>query len=69
MTAGFKKLIDGFGEMSHNLPAPMDQGPQLASTPAKEEAVPEKNSTTLDLSKREGAGERKVEAERELREE
>ena len=68
MTAGFKKLIDGFGEMSHNLPAPMDQGPQLASTPAKE-AVLKKNSRTLDLSKREGAGERKVEAERELREE
>lgn len=66
---GWVQKIDGFGEMSNNLPAPMDQGPQLASTPAKEEAVPEKNSTTLDLSKREGVGERKVEAEREFREE
>lgn len=31
---GWVQKIDGFGEMSNNLPAPMDQGPQLASTPA-----------------------------------
>ena len=29
----------GFSEMTHSLPAPTDQGPQLASTSAKEAMV------------------------------
>ena len=50
--------------MGNSLPAPTDQGPQLASTSAKE-AVVKKTDPTLDLSKREGAGEKKLGAELE----
>jgi len=55
---GWVPKIVGFGGMSHNLPAPMDQGPQLASTSAKEAVV---KRTILHLT---SLKERELERER-----